>query len=150
MVIGEPCPGPDGPGRRAGPPCGPQGGASSVSHVTTLVAVFALAVAVLVAALWVGSLARGAVPELVSRPREIRFHIAAELAMAALLAVAGLLTLAGVAEAEGLLLVGFGAVLYSIVNSAGYYAERRDPVPLIMFGVLFVLTVAAIGAIVAT
>jgi hypothetical protein len=118
--------------------------------VLAIAAGFAILVAIMVVGLWIGSLVQGAVPELATEPWEIRFHIAAELGMAALLAAGGLLALAGIPGAEGLLLLGLGAVLYSIVNSSGYYAERRRVAPLVMFGILFVVTVAiATGLVIA-
>lgn len=108
--------------------------------MSVVAAAFALLVAVLVTGLWVLSLARGAVPELVTEPRAIRLHILAEFGMAALLAVGGILELAGHGAGEPILLLGFGAVLYSIVNSSGHYAERRQRAPLVMFAILFGLT----------
>ncbi len=116
----------------------------------TVAAGYAILVAIMVIGLWVGSLLRGAVPELATEPWEIRFHIAAETGMAALLAVGGLLALAGAPGAEGLLLLGLGAVLYSVVNSSGYYAQRGQVAPLLLFGILLAVTVAiAIALIVA-
>ena len=106
----------------------------------TVASLYALAVAVLVLALWIGSLVRGAVPELATQPKAIRFHIAAEVGMAALLAAGGVLGLAGAPGAEGILLLGFGAVLYSVVNSSGHYAELGQGGPLVLFGVLLMVT----------
>ncbi len=117
--------------------------------MSTFAAGYALLLAALVILVWAGNIARGAVPELVTEPRAIRFHIAAELGMAALLAAGGLLALAGNEAGTATLLLAFGAVLYSIVNSAGHYAQLRQVAPLVVFGVLFVLTAAVAVALVA-
>ena len=107
----------------------------------TVAAIYALIVAGLVVGLWAVSLALGRVPELASEPRAIRLHITAELGMAAVLAVAGAASLAGAGIGTDLLVLGFGAVLYSIVNSSGYYAQRGETGPLAMFLVLFIVTI---------
>lgn len=109
----------------------------------TLAAAYALVVAVVIVGLWIMSFATGGVPERRTRPREIALHVAAELMMAATLAAGGLLTLGGTGIGPIVLLVAFGMTLYSIVNSSGYYLERRELPPTVMFLVLFVLTLAA-------
>jgi hypothetical protein len=63
----------------------------------TLAAIYAMAVVLLVAGQWIASLARGKVPELVTKPWEIRTHITAEALMALTLLGGGLATLVGVA-----------------------------------------------------
>jgi hypothetical protein len=115
--------------------------------MSTLAAGYALLLAAMVIVIWLINIARGAVPELITEPRAIRFHIAAELGMAALLVAGGALTLAGSDAGTATLLLAFGAVLYSIVNSAGHYAQLRQVAPLVVFGTLFVLTAAAAVAL---
>lgn len=117
--------------------------------MSTLAAGYALVLSALVVVIWLGNVVRGAVPELVTEPRAIRFHIVAELGMAALLAAGGALTLAGSEAGTATLLLAFGAVLYSIVNSAGHYAQLRQVAPLVLFGALFALTTAIAVALVA-
>ena len=114
----------------------------------TLVALYAIAVAILVAGMWSVSLWTGNVPELTTKPWEIRLHITAELAMAAVLLAAGAMQLAGSPVGPGLLAIGLGMTAYSIVNSSGYYVERRQWPPVVLFAVLFALTLGAIAVVV--
>jgi hypothetical protein len=114
----------------------------------TAVAAYGIVVAVLVAGMWGVSLATGGVPELRTKPWEIRHHLAAEGLLASTLLAGGILTLLGVAAGPPVLLAGLGMTLYSIVNSAGYYVQRRHVPIVTMFVVLFALTVVATAVVV--
>jgi hypothetical protein len=114
----------------------------------TIVAWYAVLVGILVLGLWAVSLATGRVPELVARPWEIRAHLAAEGLMAILMLAGGLATLSGATDGPRLLLVGLGSTLYSVVASSGYYLQRREWPPVVMFAVLFVLTLLAATALI--
>jgi peptidoglycan/LPS O-acetylase OafA/YrhL len=108
-----------------------------------LVGWFLSVVGVAIGTLWVVLLATGQVPEVTEGRADIWFHVAAELAAAALLAAAGVSLLRG--RRRGRLLAGMavGALGYTTINSAGYYAEAGDRVPVLLFGLLLVLTVLA-------
>ena len=72
-------------------------------------------------------------------PRAVAFHLAAETVTALLLVVAGVGRLRGVGERLGL--VASGALLYTVINSAGFFAERSEWPMVAMFGVLLVVAV---------
>jgi hypothetical protein len=114
----------------------------------TLAAIYAMAVVLLVAGQWIASLARGKVPELVTKPWEIRTHITAEALMALTLLGGGLAMLVGVAGGRPFLIPGLGMTLYSIVTSSGYYLQRRQPAPLAVFSALLLLTAIAAGSLI--
>jgi hypothetical protein len=95
--------------------------------------------------MWAVSLATHNVPELATKPWEIRAHITAEWAMGLTVIGGGVTSLAGVTQGRAILLVGLGMTLYSIVNSSGYYMQRRQAPPVVMFGVLLVVTALAAG-----
>lgn len=109
------------------------------------VAVFAIAVGVGVLVMWAMSLARHQVPELVTKPWEIRTHLSAEAMMALTLIGGGVTTLLHVSEGPAILTLGLGMTLYSIVNSLGYFLQRRQVPPMVMFAVLLVLVGLASG-----
>jgi uncharacterized membrane protein YiaA len=109
----------------------------------TVLAVYAIVVGLLVAGLWMSSLVRGAVPELVTEPRAIRFHLGAEALMSVALVAGGVFTLTEAAIGHPLLAVACGMALYSIIASSSYFAERREMAPVVLFGLLFVLTALA-------
>jgi peptidoglycan/LPS O-acetylase OafA/YrhL len=108
-----------------------------------LVGWFLSVVGVAIGTLWVVLLVTGQVPEVTEGRTDIWFHVAAELAAAVLLAAAGVSLLRG--RPRGRLLAGMavGALGYTTVNSAGYYAEAGDGAPVGLFGLLLVLTVLA-------
>jgi hypothetical protein len=108
-----------------------------------LVASYALVVGLMVGGLWVASLGLHRVPELTTKPWEIRFHLAAESILALTLIGGGVATVVAAPVGPPVLLIGLGMTLYSIVNSSGYYVERRERGPVVMFGVLLVLTLIA-------
>jgi hypothetical protein len=98
--------------------------------------------------LWGMLVATDQVAELAEGRVDILFHLAAEVITAALLIVGGLGLLRS-ATAAARLLAGFGlgALLYTTVNSAGYYAELGDRPMVIMFAVLALATVGAFAAL---
>ena len=94
-----------------------------------------LIVGVLMAAQWLFFLATGSVAELQSAPRAIAFHLAAESVTAVLLVVAGVgLVRGGGGVGESVGLIASGALLYTVINSAGYFAERGEWAMVAMFG----------------
>ncbi|MGZ4127299.1 MAG: hypothetical protein ACXVEX_04050 [Actinomycetota bacterium] len=118
----------------------------------TLATWFAASVALVLGAgmlgLWAMLLVTKQVPELRRRDRAIYFHIAAETFTAVLLIFGSgaAITTDGAPWTVGLLAAGFGALLYSTINSPGYYAQQRKWGAVAMFGGLFVLAAAGLVA----
>ena len=75
---------------------------------------------------------------------EIALHLTAELATALLLAIGGVLLARG--GTRWLALVGLGMLLYTVIQSPGYFLGRHEMGPVVMFAVLGGLTIAAIAA----
>jgi hypothetical protein len=113
----------------------------------TVVAIFAIVVGIFVIGQWTVSLASRNVPELATEPWAIGFHLGAEALMALCLIAAGAAFLAGASWGEPLLAVALGMTLYSIVASSGYFAQRHQPAPIVMFGALMALTALAVGVL---
>jgi hypothetical protein len=111
------------------------------------IAVFCLAVGGLMVVQWLVSLASGGVPELETQPFAIGFHLAAEALTAALLAAAGIGLLRRVAWWKGVALVALGALLYTVVNSSGYFAEAGVWPMVGVFAVLAVVALTAVRAL---
>jgi hypothetical protein len=107
------------------------------------VAWFQLLVGAGIAGLWPVLLLTGQVPEVTAGQIDIWFHIAAELGAACLLLAAGVALLRRSARARMLSALALGALAYTVVNSAGYYAQTDDWAPVVVFGVLLLATVAA-------
>jgi hypothetical protein len=111
--------------------------------MTHLVDAYAVLVGCLVFAMWGASLVTRQVPELVTAPRAIALHISAESIMGLTLIAGAAASFAGLTWGPSIVLLGLGMTLYSIVNSSGYYFQRRELQPVVMFAALFVLTAVA-------
>lgn len=105
---------------------------------------FQITAGVAMIGLWSVLLVGRQVPEVPAGDRAIWFHLAAEILTASLLVTAGVWLLVGGSDmAEALSALALGALLYTAVNSAGYYADRDDWRTVGMFSVL---TIGAAGA----
>jgi hypothetical protein len=107
---------------------------------------FQIAVGVAMLGLWSVLVLSDQVPELSAGQRDIVFHLAAEVLTALLLVVTGT-ALSRNASPRARLRSTFalGALFYTAVNSAGYYAELGDWPPVVMFLVLAASTVGVLG-----
>ncbi len=107
-------------------------------------AVYAVVVGIFMIGFWGLLVARGKA-ELRDRPWDMRCHLAAEFATAALLIVSGAGALLGIGGISSVALLALGMLLYTVINSAGFYAGRRNWPMVGMFSVLTVLTVVAVA-----
>ena len=89
---------------------------------------------------WVFFIATGNVPEFETAPVSICFHITIEILTAFLLIYASLICKKRIAR-ETLLLYGQGMLGYTVINSAGYFAQSGQWFFLGMFGVLLAISV---------
>ena len=108
------------------------------------VASYCLAVAALMVLWWGIEVRNGALDRPDRSRAEIALHLAAELVTALLLAIGGIVLARG--GARWLALVGLGMLLYTVIQSPGYFVARHERAPLVMFAVLTLLTIAAIVA----
>ncbi len=116
-------------------------------QITTqnLVAIYCIIIGMVIIAWWTFLLRRGLVPELKTSPWTIYLHVAAEVLTALALLVGGI---GAVLWSRGSLplMLSLGMLLYTCVNSAGYYAQSRNLPLVAMFASLALLTTAsAIG-----
>jgi hypothetical protein len=72
------------------------------------------------------------------------FHWAAEFLTAIALVVGGLALLMDWPWALPLYLVAMGMLLYSLINSPGYFAQLRQWPMVALFGVMFVLALVSL------
>jgi hypothetical protein len=109
---------------------------------------YAIAVGVLMAGWWAVALRGGALHRPDRSRAELGLHLVAEFLSAALLVIGGGLLL--VTGGVGVALVGLGMLLYTVLQSPGYFLGRGEREPVVMFAVLIVTTLAAIGVLLAT
>jgi hypothetical protein len=111
-------------------------------------AVFALVVGVGMIGQWLFFLATGQVPELKTEPLRIRFHLAAEFATAIALLVSGIGLLTGQAWGRWFYLLAAGMLLYTVIVSPGYFAEKGQWAFVGMFAVVLLLALVSIVLVV--
>jgi hypothetical protein len=104
---------------------------------------FLVVVGLAIAGVWTLLLGSGQVPEVADGRVDIIFHLVAEALTATLLVTAGVGLLRGWPRAPLLAAVAIGALAYTAVNSAGYYAGSGDWPAVTMFAVLAVGTALA-------
>ena len=111
----------------------------------TFAALFAVIVGVLIFGQWAFFLATKQVPELKTEPTRIRFHIVDEFITAGLLIAAGIGLLAESDIAAKLYPVAIGMLVYTVIVSAGYFAQKRVWPIVGMFAMILVLALVSLG-----
>jgi hypothetical protein len=106
-------------------------------------AVFALVVGAGMIGQWILFLVTGQVPELESEPLRIRFHLAAEFATALALLVGGLALLTEQSWGRWFYLLATGMLLYTVIVSPGYFAEKGQWAFVGMFAAVLLLALVS-------
>ena len=107
----------------------------------TVVSVYSVTVGVAMLALWSFLWATGTIPEMTERPWEIAMHLTAEFTTAGLLIVSGAGLWFGAPWATRINVFASGMLVYSLVQSPGYYLQRNAMISVLLFAVVFLLTV---------
>jgi hypothetical protein len=114
-------------------------------------AIFAILTGLLMLVQWSIPLARGTVhgPEAGAYARrgpvEMGFHYVAEFLTATALVISGLALLLGWAWAHPLFLVAMGMLIYTVINSPGFFAQQRQWPMVAMFALLLLLALVSLG-----
>lgn len=93
---------------------------------------------------WIFFLVTGKVTELETTVLAISFHLVAVLATAITLIFAGIGLLRRSSRPLLVTMLALGMLLYTIINSAGYFAEQGVWIMVGLFGVLLILTLCAV------
>lgn len=101
---------------------------------------YAIIVGLLMLGMWLFFLVSGQVPELETEPFRISFHLAAEFVTAISLVIGGSGLLRNLTRARNLYFGATGMLLYSLIVSPGYYAQKGQWAFVGMFITLIVLT----------
>jgi hypothetical protein len=97
---------------------------------------------------WALFLATGQVPELETEPLRIRFHLAAEFVTAIVLLLGGIALLTDQAWAGWFYPLAIGMLLYTVIVSPGYFAEKRQWPFVGMFAILLIIAVVSLVLVV--
>jgi hypothetical protein len=107
-------------------------------------AFFTIIVGVLMMGMWTMLVFTGQVPYLDTPQLEIKLHIFTELLTAGALMLGGISVLLGWKRLNPLHYVSQGMLLYSLINSSGYYIDLGETAMTAMFGVLLIGTLASL------
>lgn len=119
----------------------------------TFAALYAIFVGVAMIGQWLFSVAKKQVPgpeagPIVGRGSvEMLFHLAAEFITAIALLAGGLGLLLDWAWGLNVYLISMGMLLYAVINSAGYFAQKREWPMVGMFAVLLIFALISLGLI---
>lgn len=114
----------------------------------TFASMFAILVGVLMIGPWLFFYFTNQIPELVTEPYRIIYHLAGEIITALSLTVAGAGLLVGQNWASWFYFLATGMIIYTIIVSPGYFAQKGQWAPVAMFAVLHILaTVSVITAV---
>ncbi|KXA95402.1 hypothetical protein AKJ40_00985 [candidate division MSBL1 archaeon SCGC-AAA259M10] len=104
------------------------------------IAIYPIIIGLLMIGMWSALLGTGQVSEVGTALLEISYHLVAEFLTAVLLIVGGFGLYGGRRWGFGVFSVSMGLLLYSVINSTGYYAAQGDVAMVGMFTVLTILT----------
>ena len=103
--------------------------------------IYAIIIGLGIIGLWLMLILTKQVPEFKSEPVAIKFHITAEITMGTLSILSGIFLLIGVSWANYFFSLAMGLVIYAVINSAGYYAQKNQWSFVIMFGIILIASV---------
>ncbi len=112
----------------------------------TFSALYAIVVGLLIFGQWAFFLITRQVPELKTERVRVLFHIADEFLTAAVLIASGVGLLMQQTWAMAIYPVAAGMLLYTIIVSSGYFAQKRVWPIIGMFAVLLILTTISLIA----
>lgn len=99
-----------------------------------LIAFYSIFIGVSVIAMWVLILSTEVLPE---GKTELSFHLISEFLMALICLISGIQILRRSRLGKLLNITGLGMVLYSVLNAAGYYGEKRFGDDDIFYGLVY-------------
>ncbi|MFQ5812326.1 MAG: hypothetical protein ACE5I2_03925 [Anaerolineae bacterium] len=106
--------------------------------------IFALIVGAGMIGQWLFFLATDQVPELKTEPLRIRFHLAAEFTTAIALLVGGIALLTDQTWGRWFYLLAMGMLLYTVIVSPGYFAQKGQWAFVGMFAAVLLLALVSI------
>lgn len=100
--------------------------------------IYSIGIGVAIIGLWIMLITKKKIPELKTEPITIYFHITAEITMGLMAVISGIFILLELLWSKYLFLISSGICVYAVINSAGYYAQRKTWVFVGLFTVILV------------
>lgn len=105
-----------------------------------IAAIYSIIIGIAMLGMWITFLITEQVPEITTAPVKIIYHLIAEFLTAILLIIGGFGLYANRGWGFHLFLISMGMLLYTVIVSAGYYANLEDMAMVGMFTVFQLLT----------
>ncbi len=106
--------------------------------------IYAIVIGIGIIGLWTMLYVTKQIPESKTEPVAIRFHVTAEMTMGLLSLISGILLLIGLPWASNFFILAMGLVIYAVINSAGYYGQKKQWSFVIMFGIILIASVSLV------
>ena len=103
-------------------------------------ALFSIFIGISMMSVWILFYVTGSIPELETAPAQIAAHLAAEFVTAVLLIVGGLAMIKDKSWGLNLYLFSMGMLVYTLIQSPGYYLQLGDMAMTGMFAVFLVIS----------
>ncbi len=107
----------------------------------TVVSVYSITMGAAIVAFWSVLWVTGAIPDMQMKPWEIAMHLTAEFTTAGLLMVSGFGLWFGARWALRVNVFASGMLVYSLIQTPGYYLQRNAMIFVLMLAVSFLITV---------
>ncbi|MHA1931683.1 MAG: hypothetical protein ACW96X_04030 [Promethearchaeota archaeon] len=106
--------------------------------------IYAIVIGIGILGLWLMLYITKQIPELKTEPVAIAFHITAECIMGILSLLSGIFLLSGFSCAPYFFILAMGLITYAVINSAGYYGQKKQWSMVIMFGLVLIASVSLV------
>ena len=104
-------------------------------------ATFQIVIGAGIIGIWIFLWGSNQIPELETEPVRILMHITAEIVTGLLLLVSGVWIILKKYTHNMLFNLSFGCLIYSLLASPGYYAQKGEWIPFIIFMMMLVITI---------
>jgi len=115
---------------------------SAKERIFKAIGIYSMILGAAVLVMWLMILSRETIGE---GDTEMAFHLVSEFLMASLCVGSGIFLAKGVNKGAMANLAGHSMVVYSVLNAAGYYAERGQGIMVPVFLVLLVLSASILA-----
>jgi hypothetical protein len=110
-----------------------------------IAAIYSIIIGIAMIGIWFSFMVTDQLSEIKTEPIRITYHLIGEFLTAILLLIGGFGLFTSRKWGFHLFLISMGMLLYTVIVSAGYYAEKGDKAMLGMFTIFQLLTVIFIG-----
>jgi hypothetical protein len=102
--------------------------------------IYSIIIGIGIIGLWTMLYLTNRIPELKTEPVAIRFHLIAEITMGILSLLGGFFLLMRFAWAQYFFIFAMGLIIYAVINSAGYYGQKKQWSVVGMFGMILIVS----------